>query len=442
MKIVCHKVSIKADFYGLIEYIFILFVILSFRTPFALAIQRNYYLNEITAILSVILFISEISKVKLKFKLFNNWLCIFIPYYIAMILFVILGGIGNGITAFIAKFLIVLPVLSLTFTMYFYEHRIIDLLKKYCNIICVIAVISLFFWLFGSVLHIIHPTGYFYALWGTPYNYPSYHNLYFERQYVTIFGIETKRNMGMFLEAPMYSSCLVIAIAIELFLTDDLKYYEDVNKKLGYSFSLKQLLRPKTLILIITLLTTFTSTGAIMLIFMIFLFILINDPKNRLIKILKYIFIVFIAVAAFYFAYMIFLDKSTSSSWMFRTDDYYAGFRSWLDSPIWGNGFGNLSAAYVYMGSFRNGNYGFSNGIFVVLVEGGVIFMSIYLLPLILCIYNTIRQKKYGMTVFTSIILIEFIVAVIHYEFLMMLLLALFYSFTIYSMGKKSLVRK
>lgn len=437
MKIVYQRVGAKAVFYGLIEYIFIIFVILSFRTPFALAVQRDYYLNEITAILSVILLISEISRTKIKYTLLTRWVFVFSIYYVVTLLYIFTGGIENGVLPFIAKFLILLPALSLTLALYFDEHKIIDLLKKYCNIMCIIAVISLFFWLFGSILHIIHPTGSFNAYWGTAYSYPSYFNLYFERQYDTVFDIRINRNMGMFLEGPMYSSCLVIAIAIKLFLTEDLRYYDDNDIKRRHSRSLKQLLYPKTLILIIALITTLTTTGYIMLIFMIILTALINKHKNRQIKKLKYISTAFAAVAAFYLAHMIFLNKSTSMSWETRMDDYAAGFTVWKKSFLWGVGFSNWDVIKSYMSLFRRDNLGFSNGIFVVLVEGGLLLLSVYIFPIITCIYNALKQNKLGLAAFTVVVIIEFVVAVIHYEFLMMLLLALFYAVTICSMGKR-----
>ncbi len=442
MKIVYHKVSAETAFYGLIEYIFILFVILSFRTPFVAAIYNNYYLNEIIALFFVVLFISELSKVKIKYVLFNKWILIFLPYYAIMLLYIIMGGIGNGLKQFMAKFLIILPALSLTFTLYFSEHKIINLLKKYSNIMCVIAFISLYFWLFGSLFHLIQPTGNFYANWGGPHNYLSYYNLYFERQYATFMGINMVRNIGMFLEGPMYSSCLVIAIALELFLSDDLKYYGDYNKNYKYLHGFNRLFHPKSLILILTLLTTLTTTGYIMLILMIFLLILINNPRNRQIRLLKYAFTIVIAVVAFYLAHIIFLNKSTSMSWKTRSDDYAAGFRAWMHSPIWGNGFNNFDSVKYYMSSFRRDNLGFSNSLFVVLVEGGILLLSVYALPAITCIYNAIKQNKPGIAAFTTVIIIEFVAAIIQFEFLMILLLAFFYSFTIYSIGKKNIVRK
>lgn len=438
MKIVYQRVGVKALFYSLIEYIFMISVVLSFRTPFAASLQGEYYLNEITAILSVILLVSEISRSKIKYNLFTRWAFIFLLYYAIMLLYISTGGMGNGVKKFAAKFLVLLPILSLTFALYLDEHKIINLLKKYSSVMSIIAVISLFFWLFGSVLHVVHPTGSFYAQWGTPYYYPSYYNLYFERQHGTVFGVKINRNMGMFLEGPMYSSCLVIAIAIELFLTEDLKFDDDIDIKRRHSHSLKQLLYPKTLILIIALITTLTTTGYIMLVFMIFLSFLINEPKNRQIKILKYFLTAFAAVAAFYLAYMIFLNKSTSMSWKTRMDDYIAGFTVWKQSFLWGVGFNNWSVVKSYMSLFRRDNLGFSNGIFTVLVEGGILLMSVYIFPIITCIYNALKQNKLGLAAFTVVVIIEFVVAVIHYEFLMMLMLALFYAFTICSMGKRA----
>ena len=129
-------------------------------------------------------------------------------------------------------------------------------------------------------------------------------------------------------------------------------------------------------------------------------------------------------------------------SWKTRSDDYAAGFRAWMHSPIWGNGFNNFDSVKYYMSSFRRDNLGFSNSLFVVLVEGGILLLSVYALPAITCIYNAIKQNKPGIAAFTTVIIIEFVAAIIQFEFLMILLLAFFYSFTIYSIGKKNIVRK
>lgn len=119
-------------------------------------------------------------------------------------------------------------------------------------------------------------------------------------------------------------------------------------------------------------------------------------------------------------------------------DDYAAGFTVWKKSFLWGVGFSNWDVIKSYMSLFRRDNLGFSNGIFVVLVEGGLLLLSVYIFPIITCIYNALKQNKLGLAAFTVVVIIEFVVAVIHYEFLMMLLLALFYAVTICSMGKKT----
>ena len=123
---------------------------------------------------------------------------------------------------------------------------------------------------------------------------------------------------------------------------------------------------------------------------------LINSPKNRQVKILKYMFTIIAAGLTIYLIYKIFMDKSTSNSWKTRLDDYIVGFNVWRKSPIWGYGFNRWSVVTTYMSSFRQNNLGFSNGIFIVLVEGGLLLASTYILPAISCIFYAIKQKNMG----------------------------------------------
>ena len=102
------------------------------------------------------------------------------------------------------------------------KEKIPQILLCYKNLIFIIALISLFFWFFGSILKIIRPSGIVLSSWGAIGNnlniVPSFHNLYFETQNFRT-GIEilngVQRNTAIFTEAPMAALNFSIALLIE-----------------------------------------------------------------------------------------------------------------------------------------------------------------------------------------------------------------------------------
>lgn len=434
MKLMLHKTNNFNIFQEIIEYLFVLCVILDFQTPFSKALNTDYHLSEITLILLICLFGVEFVGKKIKRSTINNWMLTFIPYYIVLIFYYFMTrGHYFHKQPFFVKLFFVLPLLSFIFVLYLGENRLQEIFRKYCNLMVVIALISLYFWIFGSQLNIIKPTGKFYAYWGNAYNYPSYYNLYFERQTSLINKHRYLRNMGIFCEGPMYSFCLVIAIASELFLIKGLdnSYYRarSGSKRFSNFFSFK------TIILAITLITTLTTTGSIMLLFMLSLLFLINATKSSQLKLFKYLLVAIIFTFAFYFMYKIFASKSISYSWKIRVDDYLSGFQAWKNSPIWGSGFGNMEIIQLYMSSFRKSGLGFSNSIFVVLAEGGILLFSVYFIPILFCIINASRRSIKEIVAFVIIFSVEFVVAIVTYEFLTLMIISLFYSYIIYNMS-------
>lgn len=437
MKLLVHKGSFSYFLCGMLEYLFVLLVVLCFQTPYAKAITSKYYLDEFAVFTMIILFISRFFQIKLKTILINRTVLFLFIYYIVMFIYRIMSGMIYGEEAFYIKFFVVLPLLTIIFVSYYADKKIEKLITKYNNIMIIISIISLFFWVFGSLLHIISPTGKIYAYWGSAYYYPSYYGLYFERQGNVIFGIRSIRNSGIFCEAPMYSSCLVIAIASELFLLPELNAnsinYSSTRIKRNHI----KVFSWRVVVLIVTLISTLTTTGLVMLVLMLFLNFLRNNPRNRQIRIIKQVATLGVTICIFFIVYVILLDKSTSVSWLVRLDDYRAGFLTWIDSPIFGAGFNNLEVVQSHMSSFRRGNLGFSNALFVVLVEGGLAFLAVYFVPIFGCIKLASKQRKMGYVFFAIIIVIEFSVAVIQHELLMLMILALFYSYMIFGYGDK-----
>ena len=130
------------------------------------------------------------------------------------------------------------------------NEKLSFLLDSFSKIVTVIAGISIFFWLFGSILHFL-PCRIVSYYWGRDYPYTSYNYfwLYFENPVQAMGSII--RNTGIYTEAPGYVCRLAPAIGIELFY-----------------FSKKPNIK-RLLVLFLTMLTTLSSKAFIILVYLI-----------------------------------------------------------------------------------------------------------------------------------------------------------------------------
>ena len=285
--------------------------------------------------------------------------------------------------------------------------------KKLSNIMLGIAIISLFFWVFGTVLGIIKPTGTIYTTWtswsisgqGTLKAVRNYYNIYFEAQswgtdkaLGIITNLNIIRNTGMFTETPMYSFLLVLSICIELFLKKEKR-----DKK-------------KIIIFLITVITTISTTGYVLSIIVLFADYLLNSEKESIRKLIKKMLLPVVLIAVIIAVSQFVKSKLSTSSAMTRIDDFIVGFMAWKDSPIFGNGMGNTYSYQQYMASRRANNAGLSNSITQILAFGGLYLI----LPYIYCAYRGIRiclkQKDLMRIAFFSLFLLMLVFTIAPFQ--------------------------
>lgn len=416
---------------ALLEYIIVALSLLDCNTPYSRSATTDYHLPEIIAGCTLLLFVVLINRLKIKKSIVAKMGAYFAIYFIVVIALFFLSVDKENPGAFLARFLVAFPLLTMIQSACQIKEDHYSLMRKYVNVVFVIAIISLLFWTLGSNLHIINPTEYVKVNWGSDFLYPSYYGLYFERQIDSVLFYKGYRNMGIFCEAPMFSVNLVIAIAVEMFLS---------NSKNNFSVSNKQrdsIRTVKLIVLITTLVTTITTIGFLALIIIIVESYTTNKPVNVRNRIIKYCSIMIVGMVGLRLGYMIFINKSGSMSWLIRLDDYRAGINAWKMSPIWGNGYGDEIALKRFMSSFRSWNMGYSNSIFTVLAQGGILLLGVYLAPVVWCIYNAIKIKDYRMVFFVSIVILEFIVTIFPYTFIMLMLLSFMLSYCMIMNGNE-----
>lgn len=259
-----------------------------------------------------------------------------------------------------------------------------NLLVAYGKILSIVAAISLFFWLFGSFLRIIKPSGVVYSSWGARsgnYNaLPTYFNLYFESQdndlNLSIFQGVAK-NTAIFSEAPMAALNFSIGLLTQLF-----------NKKSKWD-------KCRKIVLILGILSTFSITGYIFLLLLAMIRIGIQN-KAKMSNNFRY-FIVILSlvcvIAAVSFLYNSKINANMASVSV-RKDDYKVGLRAWLSSPLLGIGIQNYTGLKNFMESWRYFNTGFSNSVMDILSGGGLYLAAGYLFCFVKGIINSYRYNK------------------------------------------------
>ena len=261
----------------------------------------------------------------------------------------------------------------------------------------VISCISLFFWIFGSTFKMITPTGVALFEWGTVNEVSSYFNIYFETQYVDWLGIDFFwRNTAIFVEGPMMSLTLIIAITL-------IYYFDDIWHIATW----------KRFILAFAIITSFSVTGY----FILWGFVVLKLYRSKKFRAIMIVMLIPLSL----YAIQVMMDmKQSTGSYSLREDDYYVGFITWLQNPIFGWGFNNWEALQANMKG--RANDGFSNSIFSVLTQGGILMGLMYFIPILIGITSK-EFKRFVVCIVYAILFISIIFQTAYVNFFLFCLM-------------------
>lgn len=313
---------------------------------------------------------------------------------------------------FIKKFVIIFN-LFIIYSIYKQKcNKSNELLLKISNIIIVLAIISLIFYLFGSCLKLIDPSNTTLIEWGGIRDISNYYNLYYEAQDITMYGKEFYRNTGIFSEAPMYSFLLCIALMVQLFL----------KKKLN---------KINITILMATIFSTLSTTGVLVSSVLIILKFIVGKSKKRVNLIVKLLVLPIIIFSAVIVGTYFTKDKvnGSSGSYTVRMDDLGNGIRAWKEHKIIGIGYGRQDLTAGYTTLYNKTNNGASSGLMTVLPEGGIYLLSIYLMAVILSIKYGIKNRNINLIIISITTTSLFTITAIQYTYIMIYLLSLGWTF-------------
>lgn len=402
------KINIKKEtIMNILEYILVFFIILESNSVFSQLYKLHTIirisfvgLSSICLVLLLILMKVKINKQFLNFLSFDTIICLILLLNTKSI-------IGIGIIVLV--FLIFLPLLYLYFQNIDRE-RINNILRKFVNIVIILCCVSLIFYLLSSILDILKPSGTIRILWGKPYSeIETFYYLHFNIQEVYwITGNSIIRNTGIYTEGPMYALIILLALIFNSLIIPS-------NNKKSYI---------KSLILAITMITTFSVTGIICTLIAVFNYainMIKNANKNKrkvLISIMVLIFIL-----ALPFGINLIEKKFETNSASHRQTDIINGFNSFIENPIIGKGINHERADELT----PEVGYGYSNAIIPIMTDGGILLLFSYLSSSCLLLIHSIKKKKYNYLLFLIIFFILLFTTLFPYRLTMILLLLLQY---------------
>lgn len=370
-----------------------LFLVLNCQSIWQNSLDKNYYIYETCLVLIILNSLYTTFNWNRENKVSVYAIKVSVYYLALIFLIVILSVSQENIIRFLSRFL-VFPLFMLYYSSKAPVKHQYGLFFWFINWAAIIAWISNIFWLLSTV-GIIGETSTVDIDWFG--RYASYHGLYFSSPYQCIdwIGFGIRRNIGVFTEGPMFMYVLVMSLVFMDLISD---YYE--------------IKKWKVIGIFLALASIASVTGYIIVLFLLGMKLMHIFKNKRTQIFLGMIVSIFVVAGALSFLSL----KQNTASYLARIDDYLAGLKCWLNSPLYGNGYENLDLVRSYMSDSRSWNQGFSNTIFSVLAYGGVLFAIVYLIPIIRGIYLGIKKSDYKLFQF-SIIIILLYFTVISYTF-------------------------
>lgn len=391
-------------------YIIIFLALLT--TTITIKYTNKFFLNDNVSFVLLNVFCTFLILWNRKTKISTTLLwtlafaCIYLAIYILFSHF--------NVMAFVLRFIVLFSVLSIMIYSLIKDGTLLEFLECFSNVVVLVAGLSLFFWIFGTLLRImpgrLQMKYYWDYQWRTCY---SYFLLYFENpiQSTSILGFRTIRNCGIFTEAPGFTAILAYALCYELWIAR------------------RKIFHPRSLILYAALLSSLSSKG---LVFSIVIFMLdylrsINNRNSRIVKFISIVAIIILVLTFFNGFIQIYKYKTTTASYSIRVDDFMAELKAWRTRPF--IGYGYMNNADIRRFARFSTTYGLSMGITALLAYGGIMLFAFYVLGFILSFNSPlIKKHRYTYLCFITIILINLAVSNTAFSVYSVFLLALAYT--------------
>ena len=304
----------KITLINFLEYLLAFCIVIECESMLTWSIEYGKFIKIL--ILSLLLFsVGFLTIINIRWiKVEKSKWELFLIFIMFSVIFVIINF--NNVTKSVL-FLLVLFIFGLYRTSIdSINHNSLELMKKIINVVFVLAIISIVFWILGSVLKVLETNVEIIVTRNKIIqNIKGYYHLYYESQMENTFGFNFYRNCGIFYEAPKYSLLLSIALMMEVFL---------VKRKVTF----------KAIMLIVTIISTFSLTGIVLVVFVVLSNFMISKSNLKIFSYIKWVSIFSLILITLIIIGNLLNVKSTTNSYSDRLDDYIAGYKAWTVNPI------------------------------------------------------------------------------------------------------------
>ena len=274
-----------------------------------------------------------------------------IPPFYMLINYINYGESILSYTLFILKFIALLAFVR------FCISKKINILEKINKIIVAIAVYSLFTYLFLDVLKLLPHT--MEVINNKPYK--VWFGLHFHGQETDWYSYRVVRNNSIFWEPGVWQMYLNFSLIYQLFI-----------KPKANRFAVT--------VLLINLVTTFSTTGILTSAIILLIRYIKVKPRSKWTLFLKYYFLVPLIVGGVILGSYILNQKINAGgtrSFNLRMDDLLVGLELFFQKPFFGWGFLNNSGYEAITGTPNN-----SNGLVSMFFHQGILGILFYFIPL------------------------------------------------------------
>lgn len=345
-----------------VEYAWAVVVVLNGNSVYHASAFKEYHLLELSLFLTLLLLLM----VMYVYRIRPVWdqLLVAVGAMIYAVIYLSVKQSQMAVTNYLYLLVGGLPSLLLLFSILHSRGMLLQLLRKLFNVVFVLALVSLYYWLFGVTLKLIPPNCSISIKWGVLRQVVGYNGIHYVIQADTTFLPDqwVYRNSSLFAEAPMFNLWLDIALAGELFLKPRAS-------------------KGRVAVLAVTVLTTMSVTGIMFLALCVVLHVCLNyremERRQKMLVLAAGFFLLPVALGSMF---SVLILKSDTESYAMRLGDYVAGVRLWMDHPLFGSGYGDLAPLMKYAYS-PNGVIGFSNSLTAVLGTGGLWMALVFYVP-------------------------------------------------------------
>ncbi len=282
------------------------------------------------------------------------------------------------------------------------------LLFKLSDIVMVLTAISLVCFVFGTLLDILPGAGMARYSWGGSLrNCPTYYHLFYEAQKINFMGHTFVRNCSIFPEAPGFAIFLVTATSTEVLLRQRPRIW-------------------RCILYVLATVTTFSAKAVVLVAAVFAMRYILMPSRTEFWRKVKRLLVPVALLGVGAVAAVMLWDKMQTVSGFMRLDDVVACIKTWRTSPVFGTGYWNDESVIPFFSYADRYNNGLSMGMMVVLAQGGLYLLCLYLIPLVNAVLRARGTHRRMLAGFGLMYLALLFTSNIAYNFLTLFLIAVF----------------